>query len=254
MSKADIFDDQLRSWLQDHAQAEIPTGIRDRALPANDWPATSTGGSCSHRESLGRRSAFGDATGAAAAACARRHRGGRFQHFCSEPCCSRWASPGPTPAARNDPPANALESDGGRLLYDRDGDIVPGIRGRHPGARVLIDGAPSADSDWRVLYPRARGMGPGRESTSSTFEYGPTGVITHVADATGQTVGTWERTRRAVDRSFDSPPQWSPPTRDTKATNVLTWWSPDSTMLATLPMDRHRGDHLRDRRTGVVTT
>jgi hypothetical protein len=217
MSTSDQFDDIIRAWFNDQASAEIPTvelsrafaftaGRRPRPRPFADV------GSHWARElpwmsNLGLRTAWLIVVALVVIALLGTA----------------------LVAALNLAP---LLGDDRRLLFDRDGDIVlANVDGTR--ATVIVDGSPPSDPSgtfYRII--REAWAPDGRHFVF--HEYSPAGTITHIADASGQSLATFATISPSLD-STEPRIVWPDPTRNLKATNDLTWWSPDSSMLASFP-------------------
>jgi Tol biopolymer transport system component len=218
MSTFDQFDDVIQAWFDDEAGAAIPSGEKSQALAvtagrrARPRPLADIGshwvGEAPWTANVELRPAWLIVVVLAALAVLGT--------------ALLVAAPKPAP----------LPPDGGQLLYDHDGDVVL-ANADGAGATVIVDGEPEGDPSGTFYRLIPETWAPdGRHFVF--HEYGPTGPVAHIADATGRSIATF-----VIDAPSDGAGGRGVvgrgPTRDLKATNYQTWWSPDSTMLASFP-------------------
>ena len=122
----------------------------------------------------------------------------------------------------------------GGLLYQRDGDIVLVSRdGTDP--IVVADGAPPADVNglWYALESWAP---DGRHFVYHEVLSNQPRVLTHIADATGRSIASFEIEPATTGAAPTTTPGSEGPIVDRALKSKWhTWWSPDSRLLAVLP-------------------
>jgi WD40 repeat protein len=122
----------------------------------------------------------------------------------------------------------------GGLLYQRDGDIVLVSRdGTDP--IVVADGAPPSDVDGR-WYALESWAPDGRHFVYHEIQSNQPRVVTHIADATGRSIASFE-IEPATTGATPAPTPGPGSERVDRALKSKwhTWWSPDSTLLAVFP-------------------